>query len=107
MRLTPSQGAMLQLLGQKVFREPSSRLKDRIAYGRRLLVQFTGQDFGFDLQKWHDYLQQSDAGGYRWSNKHLAMPNLVRQTESDPCWLGAVQQLESGENDEDKNSTMG
>jgi len=95
MRLTPAQIDMLQLLGRPLpFREPAGRtLKDRIRAGHASLVKTTGQDFGFDPQRWHDYLRETNAGGYRWSNKHLGMPRQIAETVRDPAWCRAIAEL--------------
>ena len=93
MRLTFSQIAMLELLGEHLpFVHGEMALKERIRKGRAKLVSITGQDFGFDPQRWHDYLRET-AGEYRWSNKHLGMPKRIAEAVRDPAWRHAVQKL--------------
>jgi hypothetical protein len=94
MRLTPSQIGMLQLLGEQLPREPEPTLPGRIQFGHDFLMQITGEDFGFDPQRWHEYLRETDAGGYRWSNKHLGMAKRIALALSNPEWCAAVKKLE-------------
>jgi hypothetical protein len=49
-------------------------LADRIRDGHAFLVRIAGVDLGYDPQAWHDHLRATNAGGYRWSNKHLGFP---------------------------------
>src|SRR5262245_38201511 len=97
LRLTLSQLSMLHLLGTPLpFCEPSGSgwtLKERIRAGHTDLVEVTGQDFGLDPQRWHDYLRETNAGGYRWSNQHLRMPKLIREAIRDAAWCRAVEEL--------------
>jgi hypothetical protein len=62
--------------------------------GREALVSITGQDFGFDLAGWHEHLRETDAGGYRWSNKHLGMPREIAATLANAEWQEARKQIE-------------
>jgi hypothetical protein len=95
MRLTPSQIGMLHLLGKSLpFCEPPGwTLKERVRAGHAFLVETTGQDFGFDPSRWHDYLRETNAGGYRWSNKHLGMPKQIAEVNDDPAWCRAIEEL--------------
>ena len=51
-------------------------LAQRIESARQGLVRVTGQDFGYDLQKWHDYLvehhQGENAGGMVFHKKQIS-----------------------------------
>ena len=85
---------MLQLLGEWLPMGPEQTLKERIQSGHAFLVRITRQDFGYDPVRWHAYLRESNAGGYRWSNKHLGMPKRIAQAMSDSAWRQAVQELE-------------
>jgi len=100
MRLTPSQIGMLQLLGEWLPMGPEESVKERIRSGHTFLVQITGEDFGFDPQRWHEYLQATNAGGYRWSNKHLGMPKRIAHAVSDPAWCDAVEELQTSGSEE-------
>jgi hypothetical protein len=84
---------MVSLLGEWLPRVPEQTVKERIAEGHRFLVKVTGEDFGLDPQRWHEHLCQTDAGGYRWSNKHLGMPKRIARALNDPEWLAAVAEL--------------
>jgi hypothetical protein len=93
-RLTLSQIAMLELLGASLpFVHGEMALKERIRKGRANLVSITGRDFGFEPQRWHDYLRETGASGYRWSNKHLGMPKRIAEAVRDPAWRHAVEDL--------------
>ena len=100
MRLTPSQMAMLELLGVWL-PGPERTLKERIRHGHALLVSITGQDFGFDPQRWHDYLRETKAGGYRWSG----MTKRIDQATSDPEWCRAVEELRVSEAEQESGAS--
>ena len=96
MRLTPAQCAMHSLLGHRLpFDTPKEwSLADLVKHGREFLVQITHQDFGYDAKSWHDYLWDSDAGGYRWGRR--SREKWARQVEIamlDPEWRQAVKEL--------------
>jgi hypothetical protein len=93
MRLTPAQLAMASFLGEWLPHTSEQSVKERIAHGHRFLVQITREDFGFDPQRWHDFLRQTNAGGYRWSNKHLGFPRRIVRAINDPDWQAAVAEL--------------
>lgn len=97
MRLTPSQVGMTLLLGGFVARLSTGDLKVDIQRGREWLVRITNQDFGYDALRWHEYLWETDAGGYRWS-RHSAVKwaRRVQAGMSRPAWVAAVQDLEGG-----------
>jgi hypothetical protein len=67
--LFPTQMFMLDLAGLEFTRsgrfEPvlnERKRKRTIRRGRKRLREFTGQDFGYDLLVWHEYLLASDEG---------------------------------------------
>jgi hypothetical protein len=67
----------------------------RIKHGHEFLVKITHQDFGYDAMRWHDYLWDSGAGGYRWSRR--SREKWARQVEaaiSDPVWQEAIRELD-------------
>ena len=86
---------MYRLAGKWLpFCEPDELLiADRIKSARQSLVMATGQDFGYDLQKWHDYLVEHHKREYCWSNKHRSILVRIREAETDPGWLEAVASL--------------
>ena len=96
MRLLPEQIAMYQLCGEWLpFVEPDQlSLGDRLKSARNALVEMTGQDFGYSLQKWHEYLVENSELGYCWSNKHRSILVRIRKAEVDPSWLEAIALLE-------------
>src|SRR5262252_6995330 len=103
MRLTPSQISMLHLLGEPLpFCEPGGwTLKERIRAGHASLARQTGQDFGFDPQRWHDYLRETNAGGYRWSG----MTKRIDRAASDPEWRRAVEELRGSEAEQESGAS--
>jgi hypothetical protein len=64
--------AMLQLAGYGIdYRSRSIRVgtseddcKQNMRKGRESLQETTGQDFGYDLAAWHEYLCQDEENGY-------------------------------------------
>lgn len=71
-------------------------LTDRIRHGREFLVRITRQDFGYDAMRWHDYLWDTDAGGYRWARRsHGKWARVVEAAISSPEWQQAVRELEA------------
>jgi hypothetical protein len=97
MRLLPVQIKMYMLAGEWLpFCEPDELpLAQRIKSARQSLVQQTGQNFGYDLQKWHDYLVEHHKGEYCWSNKHRSILVRIREAEADPAWREAVASLQA------------
>ena len=95
MRLLPLQIDMFQLCGEWMpFVEPDElALAQRLKHARESLVKQTDQDFGYDLNAWHEYLCAGD--GYKWSNKHLSIASAIREALSNPEWVAAVAEIES------------
>ena len=95
MRLTPAQGAMCWLLGERLpMGTPDEwSLVDIIRGGHELLVDIAKVDLGYDPQKWHDHLRATNAGGYRWSNKHLGFPKQIAEALANEEWRVVVEQL--------------
>jgi len=79
---------MMLLLGERVPRRELT-VKERIQEGHEFLVSITGQDFGFDPQRWHDYLRETKAGGYRWGG----IAKRIARATTDPEWCRAVEEL--------------
>jgi hypothetical protein len=68
----------------------------RIKYGREFLVKITRQDFGYDAMKWHEYLWNSDAGGYRWRRRSQEKwTRYVEAAINNPEWQKAVSELDA------------
>ena len=91
MRMTPSQIDMWLLLGERPPMLPEWDLKERIRRGHAGLVKTTGKDFGFDPQRWHDYLRETKEGGYRWRG----IAEKIGDATTDPAWCRAVAELQS------------
>src|SRR5689334_18633549 len=100
MRLLPPQIDMYMLAGEWLpFCDTNERpLAERLRDARKSLVEQTGQDFGYDLRKWHEYLvEHHKDNGYCWSDKHRSILVRIREAEADPKWQEAVELLEQGE----------
>ena len=95
MRLTPAQIGMHGLLGQwlPMGMPRDQSLANRIRDGHVFLVRIAKIDLGYDPQAWHEYLRATNAGGYRWSNKHLGFPRLITNALANPEWQEAVTLL--------------
>ena len=73
---------------------PRGSLVERIRYGRELLMEITGRDFGYDAMQWHDHLWDTDDGGYRWARR--SREKWARQVEAainNLEWQEAVRSL--------------
>jgi hypothetical protein len=94
-RLTPAQIGMHALLGRLLpMGMPRDQpLADRIRDGHDFLVRIARVDFRYDPQAWHQHLCTTDAGGYRWSNKHLGFPRQIASALANPDWQAAVASL--------------
>jgi hypothetical protein len=93
-RLTPAQCGMHGLLGHHFpFWGATPPLADCVRDGHAFLVHLAGVDLGYDPQAWHEHLCATDAGGYRWDNKHLRFPRQIAAALSDPDWQAAVASL--------------
>jgi hypothetical protein len=91
MRLTPAQLAVHLLCGRWLPGSPES-IDERIALGRKLLVGIANMDFAYDLQRWHDHLKVTRAGGYTW-NRTVALPRIMRDALASEDWRDAVERL--------------
>ncbi|MFT5091492.1 MAG: hypothetical protein ACI93T_000305 [Porticoccaceae bacterium] len=95
-RLTPIHAAMVNLAGH-AFNAPDESQEEKrraIAHGRWELQRLTGDDFGFDLSKWHEYLMQEDKLGYCHSYGWSRVFPAVHQAIKDPERQQLVEQLE-------------
>ena len=98
-RITPLQGCMLALGGEVVHTLDDATHDERIQAmlkARSNLKLLTGQDFGYDIQKWHDYLLSSShreqyTFPYAWKSVHRKVLELF----DDPRRLSLIAQLPS------------
>jgi peptidoglycan/xylan/chitin deacetylase (PgdA/CDA1 family) len=100
-RLTPSHGFMLMLAGRVLRRrhvppgtaEPDEERLKAMALGRERLRKLTGQDFGYDLKRWHEHLLGTDAGGYRHPYGWGVVRPAIEQVLDDEDRLRLVEML--------------
>lgn len=57
-----------------------------------MLMSITGQDFGYDLQAWHDYLKESRDGGYTWG-RNIVLPKIMKDALASEEWQQATRRL--------------
>lgn len=101
MQLTPAQCGMHAMLGHHFpFWGPEPPLAGRIRDGHAFLVRIARIDLGYDPQAWHEHLRATNAGGYRWSNKHLGFPRQIAAALASSDWQAAVASLRSPPNAE-------
>jgi hypothetical protein len=67
-------------------------LAERIRSGHDFLVSIAGQDFGYDLAKWHNHLKESRQGGYTWG-RNIRLPKIMQRAIDSAEWRDAVQRL--------------
>ena len=92
MHLTPAQIAVALICGERLPRTQHLSLSDRIREGHDFLVKLTRQDFGYDLQAWHDHLKESREGGYTYG-RNIELPRIMRDALESPAWQAAVARL--------------
>jgi hypothetical protein len=72
-------------------------IAENIQAGRARLVQITGVDFGYDLQRWHDHLKtlpQAESRGYTW-NRTIKLPRVMQLALANAAWQSAVAALQA------------
>ena len=91
MRLTPAQMAVHLICGEHlpILWEDKETC---IIEGRRMLIDITGKDYGYDLQKWHDHLKESREGGYTWQDT-IDLPKVMKEALASKEWHEVVQRL--------------
>ena len=104
MRLTPAQIAVHLICGNDPSRRETGSMRQQLRAGREMLRSITGQDFGFDLQKWHDYLKESKDGGYTW-NRSIDLPKVMKAALANQQWLATVSVIESAADKRTHRST--
>ena len=95
MRLTPAQIGMQALLGAflPMGMPRDWTMRQRVKHGHDYLVTLARVDLGYDPLAWHDHLRETNAGGYRWSNKHIGIPKQIQLAKARPEWQEAVAEL--------------
>ena len=58
-------------------------------------MRITHKDFRYDVRAWHEYLMETDAGGYKWSNKHRGYLKAIEHALEDEEWHACVAEAES------------
>ncbi len=102
-RITPSQDFMLMLAGHVLRRsfvppgtvEPDEVRLEAMQKGRESLRRLTGQDFGYDLARWHDLLLGSEDYGYRHPYAWRTVRPAIERTLTDADRLRLVKLLEA------------
>ena len=94
MRLLPIQIGVLQICGEVLggWDEP---LATRIQNGHAMLVLLTGEDFGYDLEAWHNHLKETRTGGYTYRRK-MVLPRIMQTALQSSEWQEAVRNLVAG-----------
>ena len=93
MRATLGQLAVVLLCGEELPLSNRRTLAERIVEGRRLLVQITGRDYGFDPRRWHEHLKETGQGGYSWRSDHV-VPRVLQEALASEEWQRVVARLE-------------
>src|SRR5262249_47867574 len=102
MRLTPAQIGVRLICGQRLPRfgeriVGQAEMKERIKIGHDWLVRTSGQDFGYDLAAWHEYLKESRDGGYTWG-RNIDLPRVMKSALASDEWRDAIRQIEAEAN---------
>lgn len=99
MRIMPIQVHMLHLAGEPLPVESPPRSPEiraqRILAAKEALIRVTGQDFGYDVSRWHQYLASAQApdeirSDYTWNDWH----EQFEDWRPNPEWRLAVEQAE-------------
>jgi hypothetical protein len=75
-------------------RLPAEAMIEAMRRARQALAQQTGQDFGFDLKAWHDYLISCPELGYTHPYAFRATRKFVGEAERDPVRCRLVTEME-------------
>jgi hypothetical protein len=98
MRLMPAQIGMWLFLGTALPNGlgRNQTIAERIETGRAWLMKCTRQDFGYDALHWHEYLWETNAGGYKSSRRdYEKWRRVVSDAAQRPEWVAAVSELQS------------
>src|SRR5262245_28471212 len=92
MRMTPAQMAVDLICGHHLPMSLPQTFEENMKEGRAMLAKLAGVDYGYDLQRWHDHLKVSRAGGYTW-NRTIVLPKVMQQALASPEWQRAARRL--------------
>lgn len=94
MKLTPAQLGVVLICGNRppMLRRENDSIDAVIRDGRDFLRKISRQDFGYDLQAWHDYLKESRVGGYTYA-RTIVLPKCMASALARPEWQAAVERL--------------
>jgi hypothetical protein len=98
-RITPMQWHVLNLIGYTIGRGhvgldiPEDERLANMRDGREALVGATGQDLGYDLAAWHDYLRTRPDTGYTHPYGYSGVRRAVEEALNEPERLRLVQRL--------------
>lgn len=104
-RVTPVQMTMLEFIGYRITRDdvnldiPDAERRQLMQAAYTELIRLTGQDFGYDLGAWHEFLSAHDDFGYTHRYAFDGVQAAVNQALSDPDRARLVAQLEAGQVD--------
>jgi hypothetical protein len=100
-RVTPLQAMMLGLGGEVLdwsTAQPTDKKRIReMKLSRKELREMTGQDFGYDLGAWHQYLLKSEeyAEEYTFRYSWKAVQKKINELMQDPKRLELVRMIEA------------
>ena len=60
-------------------------------------MKLTGEDFGYDLQAWHDHLKESRSGGYAYG-RNIRLPKIMQTALQSDTWQQAVKAVTDRDN---------
>lgn len=95
MRLTLAQIGVRLICGIGLPTRRNQSIREKIQEGHRILVRITGEDFGYDLQAWHEYLKESRQGGYTYG-RNIVLPKIMQAALKSPEWQSTVESITDG-----------
>lgn len=98
MQLTPAQIAVTLICGHNLPIGPHRSLEQNLKEGRAMLVRIAGLDYGYDLQRWHDYLKsipRSRSRGYTW-HRAITLPKVMQEALASDEWQKTARALAGG-----------
>ena len=95
-RVTPLQIDMLHLAGHVLDDSDATEEEKRVAIarGKRELERRTGQEFGYDLKRWHNYLVKTNKEEYCHSYAWNSVQPAIENAFDDPVRARLVTLLE-------------